>query len=283
MEHFALKFKPLLTNQKLIFVVTLLLTLLTAWFLGKLLMRSLHQVEQPIIKQLNKAAQGNQDARGQVSYFFGKPEPKAVETPQVNVEAIKETRLNLSLIGVLDMGDQGVAIFKRSGNTFMVSEGEDIQPQVQLIDVMPNQVIIENRGVQERLELVAITNPLLVEQQDYLPSASGSSAQATSSEVKRQLKKIKKAPLTISKFIRFKPMGDQGNWHAIRIWSNGDKKLFKEVGFQEGDELISVNDKSVEELSRNPNLLQSILKQNQFSVVVVRQGAQQTITLNLNE
>jgi len=287
-ELITQKFKSFIEHPKSIQVITLTLVVLLAWILGQLLMQSLHVADAPSFdrKMIQKLEQ--QVARGTPSLIFGEPDEVKVEKPKVDVTEIKKSRLNVTLVGVIDLGNKGVAILKKGNKDILVAEGEEIQRGVQLIDILPTQVIIDNQGKREKLELIDIAKQVLV--QDASPASRRAttppSESSLSNRQKRQVSGImndlKKKPSQIAKFIRFEPLFENGRIEQIKIWPKSDKALFKSLGLEAGDSLISINGSSVDHISRQPKILQRVLKSEQFDMVVMRDGGEIALSINLN-
>lgn len=287
-ELITQKFKSFVEHPKSIQTITFILVVVLAWILGQLLMQSLHVVESPsfdrnMIKKLEQ-----QVARGTPSFIFGEPDVVKVEKPKVDVTEIKKSRLNVTLVGVIDLGDRGVAILKKGNKQIVVAEGEEVQRGVELVDVLATQVILDNQGKREKLELVEMANQVLVqsapastERNSFLPSEQTLSNQQKQ-EVAGIMRDIQKQPQTVAKFIRFQPKFKDGKIEKISIWPKADRKLFKALGFKPGDSVMSINGASVDQVAKNPKLLQRVLKSNQFDMVVLRNGIEEPISVNLN-
>lgn len=261
-----------------------ILVLLFAWLLGKFATQLLVVSYEPKLQQ--NTAVNFVAPQGSQSFLFGKPLAKTVEkSPKVVVEDVKDSRLDVTLVGVIDMPGSGVAFIKRSNKTSVVFEGGEIVANVFLVEVFPTEVVIDNNGVQEKLSLARDKNTLLIKEGEsgVAVEPSGRSLSYSSSSALSEIGSVlKKSPMSIAKFIRFKPINKAGKLVGVKLWSKTDKKLFRELGFKEGDLLVRVNGESIDLLASNPALWQKFLKESQFELIVDRNGQQYDISVDLS-
>lgn len=276
------------SNKSIIFIVSLILLLIFAWLLGQFMVQffSASNTSEPQGKHSVVSAL---DARGFTSYVFGKPEKKVVKNqpkPKIKTDEVKRTRLNLTLVGIIDMGEQSLALIQRSGKTLVVFKGDEIMSRVVLSEVYSEEVVINNRGVHERLSLAAGKNKLLTTGKAKPVKVERKISNVVSASDNESLSKVakalKKSPMSIAKFIKFKPINESGRWAGVKLWSKTDKQLFRDVGFEEGDMLIDVNGRSISELANNPNMWQEFLKESNFELIIERNGQEHTVSVDLS-
>jgi len=287
------------SNRKTTLFLSFVLLLLFAWFLGQLVAQSLDGSSKSVL-QVKESVFNASSAQGKASYLFGKPDKtvtKIKKKPKAKMKEVKTTRLNLTLVGIIYMGDRSLALIKRNNKTQVVFEGEEILANVVLLEIYPEEIVISNRGVQERLSLVGGKNKLLTKEtrtetttESTIESNDGANQAMNRSNLSQENngalneigRSLKKSPMSIAKFIKFKPINKNGNWAGVKIWSKSDEKLFRAVGFKEGDMLVNVNGRSINELASNPRLWQEFLKENQFELIVERNGQEHNISVDLS-
>lgn len=283
MDSLAHSLKPIFENARFAKSVQGLLLLGLAWLIGGWIAQGVYQISAPELPALETGKTQAVSAQGQTSYLFGTAQPSkspAIEQT-IDVESVKKSRLNLSLIGVIELPNQGVAFIEQGGKTLVVSEGETIQKGVLLQDVLADQVIVLNQGVAERLVLKHSENDLLGK-----ASSQKGSGKVSSSETKRLeeiAQQLKKSPMTISRYLRFQPINQAGVWAGVKIWSKTDKALFQALGFQEGDFVTRVNGKSINEMAQNPGLWQQFLLGSEFDLTILRNGSEETVSVNFDK
>lgn len=262
--------------------LTWLLGLTAAWLLGQLLASSLTVMPDYSVAKLDPKQTTAPLLKGQASGLLGyAPTETAKSTMPADTKQVAKTKLNWTLQGVIVNADQAVAIIETSGKTKVVLESEWVIPQVRLVKVMANGILLDNRGVAEKLLLKASEQDLTAPE----PVAMIEAQPLTGFDQQRLTEigeTLRKSPMSIGQFLRFQPINQKGQWIGVKIWSKNDKSLFKALGFQEGDLVKQVNGRSIQEMSKNPNLWKQFLTMSEFELVVERQGEMKTIQVNFN-
>ncbi|MBN2865079.1 MAG: hypothetical protein JXK16_03660 [Thiotrichales bacterium] len=279
--------QSILLNRSLVGWVSVFLLALVAWLVGQNASLFLQNPVAPPLPVLSVQSSSVKPIQGTPSYLMGKPDAKALQTSLEASEPVSEmtdTRLKLTLKGVIDVDGAGVAIIQSSGQTLVVGEGEEIVKGVDLIEVYADQVVISHRGKRERLMMEELTKGLIES------ASNGVTTSAVASELNEKeaaaLKEIgetlRKSPISISKYVRFKPIGKNGNWTAVKVWPKSNPELFNAIGFISGDLVKAVNGRSIQEMAQEPGLWQTFLNESQFELTVDRQGSSVTLSVNLN-
>lgn len=275
-----------INHSKTVLTVALILLMFLAWFLGVFMMQlaeiSAEPTQQSELSSSQSLVEGSTSARGIVSYLFGKPDIQSSIKPTVQLKDVKQSRLNLDLVGVIVHAGRGVAMIQLSGTTKLFFEGDEIRSRVVLLEVFADKIIVENNGVQESIALKRAKNILLTRKDEEDGSQIYSTREFTNTALRDVGKELKKSPMSIARFVKFKPIQKNGKWSGVKLWSKSDKELFNSVGFEEGDTLIEVNGASIQQLSKDPSLWQKFLKQDQFELVVERHGQIQNISVDLS-
>lgn len=258
-----------------------------AWLIGALISSQLKTIELPELPTVQVLPEKKVSAQGDPSYLFGKPDiEQAVLTADrsVSPDELDQTRLKLKLIGVIVSQDKGVAIIEATGATKVVSIGEEILSGVELLKVLPDQVVILHRGKQEKLMMERSEEALI--QSLSSPVSPAEEASELSSDQKQTLRNIgeelRQQPVSISKYIRFQPVNEDGKWVAVKIWPRAEKEVFESIGFKAGDLLKSINGRSIQEMSQEPALWQAFLNDSRFELGVERKGQLVTLSVDLN-
>nr|WP_279585854.1 type II secretion system protein N [Thiosulfativibrio zosterae] len=264
---------------------TVFISVITVWMLGKLIAESLHISSGYPMPQL-KAQINSTNTSGVDSYLFGqvvKSQATSVVKPMAISQEVVATKLNLKLLGIIDLGDRGVAIVQNGGKTQVVAVNEEFMSKVILLDVFAEGILIDNRGKRERLLLEQDANHLVskVKEKEAVPVALvGRLNEAEQEQLNSIGDTLRKSPMSISKYIKFQPLNENGQWVGVKIWANSDPKLYKSLGFEEGDILREVNGNSIQDMVKDPKLWQTFLNLDQFDLVVDRNGSPQMINVN---
>lgn len=278
------------------------LLMLISWQIGVLLAQNLNQIDPPLLPSLEPLSIKESPQLGLLQLWGTPPaavdpvlEPVAVETPPV-----RATRLNLKLLGVIRAEAFGVAIIQAGRDTKVLTVGEELQSNVKLDEIGADYVIIKNRGAHERLDMETQTADLLINQQaEALVAQSDQTRQGaerqqnTSStsmvladEQSQQLQfvsqEIRQNPMRIGQYVRFEPLRERGEWLGIRIGPRNHPEIFGALGFREGDLVVSINGLTVADMAENPAVWNQFLQESRFSLVVNRNGLNETIDVDLS-
>lgn len=274
MANIFIKSQESLSNGMLLIGITF-----SAWILGSLIAFNFNTVTAPTIPTLS-IQKPVQSIVGSPSYLMGiEASDSALSTPN-STENMPVTRLNLKLIGLVDLGTKGVALIQSSRTTYVVSRGEEFLNDLILQDMGDRYVILNNRGQLEKLLLEDNTKDMVSTSTEKLDSGAVSTTQ------KKQLKKIgaqlKQSPLILSQLLSFKIIEQNGLWEGIKVWPKADKALFKALGFREGDLVTHINGKSIKEIAQNQAIWKNLMTLSEFELTVKRNNNTKTLQVNLD-
>jgi len=198
--------------------------------------------------------------------------------PIKNVQ-LPETALNLTLQGILYSDDpqQTKAIIAGSDNKSALHRiGQTIQGAV-LQEIFPDRVILQRNGNQETLKLKKETT-----------TSSESSSQVSSAVSQPQInlkdyrQQLIDKPANLSKVVRIKPSETNGKLAGYELNAGNDPQIFQQLGFQNGDIAIKINDIPLDVPTQSFNALQQLSSAKMLKVDILRKGVPQTISINLN-
>lgn len=261
-------------------IIYLFLLGIVAWLFGKATWMFLY-AEPPTIQQPNiNLNQVNDEVPITLSglYLFGKAKVEKAQTPTEPLanEPVKKSSLNLKLLGVVIAPSMSVAIIEKSGKPYSYAVGEEIQDGVNLQALFEQYAVVSNRGVLEKLEMEKAQSLFADE-----PQSSNQLNARQLGVIERVKQKAIKNPISIVRYVRFNNVIQKGKLKSIKVWPRQEKAIFNALGFMAGDEIIKVQGKSVDILSKSSKDLQNILKESEFSVVVNRRGEEVPLTIKL--
>ncbi|MGE4501780.1 MAG: type II secretion system protein N [Thiomicrospira sp.] len=262
-------------NRALANLLALALLVLIAWRLGAWLSAELQPLSLPAMPELQAAKPSHSLSKPALA-LFGQPSSTALAqaTPPPD-ESVSDTRLKLTLLGVIDLPPQSVAIIQQGNEVEVVALGETISQGVSLYQVGAGEVILLNRGRLERLAMVQGAQALLSEK-----ATSSSSDGAVLRELRQSLLQN---PMRISELIHFEPKYEQGRLLGIAIEPRQHPALFRRLGFENGDLIAQINGLSLQDLAKQPASWAKLMQQTQFELVLVRNGLSETLSLDLNQ
>lgn len=265
-----------LSKPVTIFGSGLALAVVAVWLLGNSIAQ---QLEPPTSVKLPQLQQLDHPNISPIvtTYLFGKPTVKS--TPDLH--HITASRLDLSLVGVIETGKRSLAIIKKQQQTLSVLEGETIQPGVTLLRVYNNEAIISNHGSREKLVLKnALADSLLSHESESQLTPTLNENQK--GQLKTAIQLVKRSPLTITQYVSFRLLNINGKPSGLKIFPTQDIALFNALGFESGDVITQVNGHSVSELAANPKMMQNFTQTTHFSIQINRDGAVQSLDIDLN-
>ena len=227
------------------------------------------------------------------------PPPKSVEKPK------RQINVKLQLIGVFGRANDGVAIMSVGGGRQQVyAVGDLVEDDIILSEVRLYSVILGVEGVTKEYKLPTahqIIKAISKEEKEHLPQAvqtspttAPSSLQPTKKnkpqvrqqtrkitpQVKKQISNIKKQvqeqPLAVAGLGKFELAKVQGQL-GVKVKSFKYKNVLIGLGLRPNDIVLSVNGHSIDTLSKSPQLANSMLKLNEFQVVIIRNGKKITV------
>lgn len=197
---------------------------------------------------------------------FARREEEPVDIGAPVLEAVQETTLNLTLHGVISMGEMGAAIMSMDGaeqKVFMV--GGEIADNVTLESVMDNQVTINRSGVLESLKL----DKMFADEDAARQTANAPSA-ATPSRPKRP----QVSAQSITDLVRFRTTQNARGDFALALRPNRDNREgFEALGLKEGDILLRVGSTRVTGDPAQANqVIEELMGKKVANIVVERSG-----------
>lgn len=199
------------------------------------------------------------------------------KSTQVSIENIQESRLNLTLKGVIITPEKSIALIDNGRTVLILGVDDEISNNISIKQIFDSYLIVSNKGVLEKLALPEVKLNLN-------PSAVAKSPQLSSEQLDK-LKQFKQqmqtSPLTISRYIRVRTIQKDGKIEALQLWPRQEKAIFDALGFRSGDRLTAVNGRPVADLANDPKQWQSMMNLSQASFTVSRNGSEQVINVNL--
>lgn len=274
MANIFLKSQESLSRSMLLFGV-----IFCAWVSGSLIAVNFKTITTPMIPTLS-VEKPAETVTGSPSYLMGAEASDTGLSSSHSTDNMPLTRLNLKLIGLVNLGSKGVALIQSSQATYVVSKGEEFLNDLQLQDIGERYVILKNRGQLEKLLLEDNAQDMVSTSTKTTRSGSVSAIQ------QKQLKNIgaqlKQSPLILSQLLSFKIIERNGGWQGIQVWPKSDKTLFKALGFQAGDVVTHINGKSIKEIVQNQASWKRLTTLTKFELVVKRKNETKTLQVTLD-
>lgn len=211
---------------------------------------------------------------------------------------VQETRLNLTLSGVLTTGDPVRAralISSPQDDEKPYAVGDKVPGGASLEEIHPRFVIISRNGRREKLSLTAEEGQVTGAVSDRggrFRQAAPTPSQATGSagpsqDVVQELADVREQvlqnPQTASQYVRLQPVYEQGKIKGYRLYPGQEPELFRKLGLQPGEVATSVNGVSLDDPATAFKMLGELANANQVTVTLERGGQSRTVSLSLDQ
>ncbi|MFT5709882.1 MAG: general secretion pathway protein C [Halioglobus sp.] len=197
-------------------------------------------------------------------HLLGKAgEPSTLPVIEViNVEAregiednARETRLDLKLRGIISSTADGlghaIIEYKSKQQVYAVEDKLPISGRIILAKVMPDRVVIDNRGTYELLMLYeesVLVSQLAAPVAKLLPKLKGEDEDVDMRDDVRVTalargyrQQLYKNPESLAELVRISAVRDGGVLRGYRIAPGSDAAQFSKLGFKQGDLVTAVN------------------------------------------
>ena len=208
--------------------------------------------------------------------------PNRAQAPVSRNTAIDapDTRLKLVLKGALasENPEQARAIIADpGGKEEHYAIGDKLPGNAELSEIHKDRVILQRNGRFETLRLPKDKKLSNTVASRSVKTRSTASPQQRLSSVRQQLKQ---GSSSLSDLIRATPKrGKGGKTIGYTLSPGKDPGLFEQVGLQQGDMAIQINDIKLDNPANSARALKSLQSGDSVSVTVLRNGQEEVVTL----
>lgn len=258
-------------QNKIIMMIVVLLSLYLIAFAAKLTWQI---IPQPETSQTNSAVNTNTQASQSSSRvdispltklnLFGNPEAKPVTTVTTAVTDAPETKLNLTLTGVVSSADPkvGAAIVENNGKQNTYGVGDKIDgTNVTLDELYIDRVIIKNSLIRETLMLDGVdfdeanqtrkqearqlapqyNSPQTADEYEMSENDPEIDPEEASDSAREMREQISQSPTSFTDFIAIKPHAPNGQLVGYQVSPGKQPDFFRDVGLRSGDIVTQIN------------------------------------------
>ena len=282
-------------------IVVVLLSLYLIAFAAKFVWRIIPEPQLSATPTISRAPvissssgkSGVNIAKIQQLNLFGNAAAKPAE-PVAEVTDAPETRLNLTLTGVVASSDQeaGTAIIENRGSQAVYGLGEKIEgTNATLQKVYNDRVIIKNGVRNETLMLDGIDYdeanrrremqarqrpaPQEDEYEDDTVELSEEAIEATAA--------LRERPASFTDFISISPKTEEGQLIGCQVSPGKEPELFKSAGLEAGDVITQINGLDLTDLQQSQEALSELRNAQNIELTIIRDGSLTTLYLDLPE
>lgn len=207
----------------------------------------------------------------------------------VPIEA-PDTRLKLILRGALssDEPDHARAIIADPrGKEDQYAIGDNLPGNAELSEIHPDRVILKRNGRYETLRLPKDKQAggnTVASRAVAGRTAGRQTAASPAQRLQTVRQQLQQSPKSLYGLVRATPhTGEDGSIVGYTLAPGRDPELFDQVGLQEGDVVVQVNDIRLDNPANSARALKSVQTGESVSVTVLRGGEEQVLSLSLPE
>ena len=222
------------------------------------------------------------------------PEQAAATSTREGIEkGARETRLALKLRGVVASSEDGLgyAIIEHNAqqDIYAVEDTLPLPGQVTLAKVMPAQVVLDNGGTYELLELFedSTLDTQFMQRPAQAAPAPASPAAATdgsaSDVAKAYRARLYDNPQSLAEVVTVSAVRENGELLGYRIAPGREREQFEQLGFRPGDLVTSVNGISLNDPANALRLYQTMRTATEAVFDLKRDNQPLTVSVSLGE
>ncbi len=284
----------ILTDNRLIFAITLLLTVFLAFQLSSVIWQVVplpaesdtswfeQSIDNKTVeKSLSTSQKTNQIAS---NYLFGQAEKQSKVTAPVQVQDAPESSLNYKLRGIYYSEDESLAsviLEKGNNKTNFYRLGDEIDNKIYINQINENNILISRLG---KLEKLVMEKPKanLNTANDASQSRSSTQSNIASTQVLKSYKRrYADNPLALAKRFQAIPVSENGKNIGYKLKALRGERLLRKLNLQSDDVFVAVNGIGLDKPFQALDALKSLTTADNVSLTVIRNGNRETLDFNL--
>ena len=289
-------FFKLLTDNRLVFAITLMLAAVLAWQLAVLgwqltPLPSINEkavaVSNTTITAHNQTLSLRQKINRIVSAeLFGSAQKATAKVAPVVVEDAPESTLNYKLRGIYYSKDKELAsaiLQINNKDTKFFRLGDEIDKQIYIKQINPDHILISRQG---RLEKLVLEKP-----RANMKAARGgnnlrrgvNSAPAASRVLQSYKRRYADNPMALAKRFQSIPVSENGRVIGYKLKALRGERLLTKLGLKKDDVFVAVNGIGLDKPFQALDALKSLTTADDVSLTVLRNGNRQTFDFSLKQ
>jgi len=212
-------------------------------------------------------------------HLFGEAERGEEGAQTVPVDA-PDTRLRLTLKGVVATSVSGLGIAliaDEKGEEKHYTEGSELPGNAVLEQVLADRVVLRRGGRYEQLRL---TRDALGPEAAPRVAATSETSGTVPARLRQQWLEN---PADLVKLARPRAVFEDGVIKGFRISPDGNRRLFRQAGLQDGDVITGVNGRGVADIDSPSVLTEQLSGAREVRLTIERNGRSETVVLRVGE
>lgn len=281
----------LFNDQRLVFVVTMLLALLLAYQVAILVWEIIPQPEIKqtgmIVAESSNAAQPQSTLSAQQktvqiasSQLFGKADSNTAAP--VKVQDAPKSSLNYKLRGIYYSEEQSLAsviLQKGAKDSNFYRLGDEVDTNIFVHQIQPNHIIISRQGRLEKLVLEKPTTDLTGGKRQT--AISNLPVSNSAKVLKSYRRRYKDNPLALAKRFQAIQVQENGKNIGYKLKALRGERLLQNLDLQQDDVFVAINGIGLDKPFQALDALKSLTTADSVSVTVMRNGNRETLDFNL--
>ena len=289
-------FFKLLTDNRLVFAITLALAAVLAWrvaVLGWQLtpLPSINETAVAVSNTTTTAHNQTLSLRQKINRIvsaelFGSAQKATAKVAPVVVEDAPESTLNYKLRGIYYSKDKELAsaiLQINNKDTKFFRLGDEIDKQIYIKQINPDHILISRQG---RLEKLVLEKPLA-----NMKAARGgnslrrgvNSAPAASRVLQSYKRRYADNPMALAKRFQSIPVSENGRVIGYKLKALRGERLLTKLGLKKDDVFVAVNGIGLDKPFQALDALKSLTTADDVSLTVLRNGNRQTFDFSLKQ
>lgn len=282
----------LFNDQRVVFLITLILAVLLAYQLAILVWQIVPQPDLRNAISTNTVVRDAQSSPAELSaqqkvteitakHLFGQVERNTVAP--VQVQDAPKSSLNYKLRGIYYSSEESIAAVILQKNNLdgqFYRLGDEVDTNIYIQQILPDHIIISRQGRLEKLILEKPTADLSgnsqVQAQTSLPAASSTRI------LKSYRRRYKDNPMALARRFQAIPVQENGNNIGYKLKALRGETLLKNIALEEDDVFVAINGIGLDKPFQALDALKSLTTANSVSVTVMRNGNRETLDFNLD-
>jgi general secretion pathway protein C len=230
---------------------------------------------------------------GEMAAAVAVPEAAPVSSRAGIEDGAKETRLQLKLRGIVSSTEDGLGFAiienKNVQDVYSVEDKLPVPGEVVLAKVMPRQVVLDNGGTYELLVLYEESG--LSGAAAPAPAASAPAPATvdrredaqTTSLAQSYRERLYQNPQSLADVVNISAVREGSAMVGYRVSPGRDAEQFRQLGFEAGDVVTSINGVSLDNPTNTMVLYNSLRTAAEVSFELNRGGQPVTLSVNLDD
>jgi len=230
---------------------------------------------------------------GQAAVIVAPPEAETVISRAGIEDGAEETRLQLKLRGIVSSTADGFgfAIIENNNvqDVYSVEDKLPVPGEVMLAKVMPGQVVLDNGGTYELLLLYeesSLAGGAAMPAPASLPPADDIDRREdpeTTSLAQSYRERLYENPQSLADVVNISAVRDGAAMVGYRVSPGRDAEQFRQLGFEAGDVVTSINGVSLDNPTNTMVLYNSLRTAGEVAFELKRGDQQVTLSVNLDD